>query len=834
MFAQDCEGREFMFSVPTNIKQSSGQKQVRLYITSQFRTEVKIYVKYNAYRNSFFTLPNDVATFDIPVADAEVSQIETDINLPQDEVINAKAVHIIAHDPIAVYCVNQDGLSGDGIRVVPVQQLGRIYAVHGDKSGAAPSQLLITGVYNETLVNISMPKGRGTVSHDSENFSYTINLKRGDVYNAFASKGTVDFSGAIINSNRPVAVTCGTQCIARTGVSTPCEYAATMLLPMSNWGKRFFVQSFKNSPLGERVRVYAFDEYTKISINGVVDTTLNVTKTELLATYRDYDYLDSNFIISADKPISVVQTNRQTQSLDYPYLVPLTPQENFQNSYKFVAPTSGFQNHYLSVIGEGLSITDLQAYNTITKKYENPTPLYTLVSNEAIPNSNVTGFVFKIKSGYHEIVSKKPFTGSNYGDVASQAYGFPLMTDVKSDLAKDTEKPRIDIFTKQCNGKITGAFVEMPRIDSINRKLIYLELLSTSQNYTLSFNEFIVGETDSIQFSLNPIDVNKPALAHVAVCDVAGNINYDTVRYEPLNQIKFSAKKIDFGFADLATPVRKKIKIYKALIDSISMVLKFENDKFKIVSPVGKFNLYNTDSVEIEVEFSSNVAGEFADSLGFKDDCGNFFFAALSAKVFGSPVIEVTDINFGTVTKGQKVTNFIKVKNSATDPSVLLITDVKNPYSNDFSIVDNIQPTLPIRIASGEEKEFYVSFTPNSIRTYSDSIVFYSNASALDNYALLRGVCEPYSVEMDIQIIPEAKCFFTNNVFNLELTSTKEIDLSTKIYNEIGAEVLDLGIRKFSMGKNFVKSDLFNSPKGAYLLVLKDKQNKIRKVKFVK
>lgn len=42
-FSEFGYGNEFMFAVPLNINQGTNQKQIRMYISSTIRTEVKIF-----------------------------------------------------------------------------------------------------------------------------------------------------------------------------------------------------------------------------------------------------------------------------------------------------------------------------------------------------------------------------------------------------------------------------------------------------------------------------------------------------------------------------------------------------------------------------------------------------------------------------------------------------------------------------------------------------------------------------------------------------------------------------------------------------------------------
>ncbi|MFZ1572393.1 MAG: hypothetical protein WAT89_06605, partial [Candidatus Kapaibacterium sp.] len=825
-FSEFGYGNEFMFAVPLNINQGTNQKQIRMYISSTIRTEVKIFINNTILKRSIFTIPNDVITFDFNSVEAELFAFENGVNVPDDQIYRSKAVHIIAHDPIVVYVVNQNGNSGDGMWIPPVHQLGRQYIVHGSQSFSAPSQLLITSVYDNTVVSVSMPKNKGTVSHDSIGFSYTLNLDRGDVYNGFAKNQNTDFSGAIIHSTRPIAVSVGTQCIKKNNVDYPCEYASTMLMPYSSWGDRYDIQSFRNSLIGEKVSVYSFDDETKIFINGKLDTIFNNPRIGFDIGHKEYNLIDSVYTITSSKPISIIQTNKEQLNNDLPFYFNLTPFNQYQKEYKIIVPTSGFQNHYITLIGENLNKDSIKIYNSLNGLWDKITIAWSLLSIEQI-NSTTTGYVFKTKSsGYFGIKSNTAFTGYSYGDVSSQAYGMQFPRDIKSDLAQDLENPRILKVSKQCNGNITGSIVDYPRNDSIKRNLLYIDLLQTSENYALKTNEFVPGLSDSITFNLKPIDFNKQGIAYIAVSDVSGNITKDTIRYEPLNSIKFSSKKIDFGNVEVGQSASKKVTIYKALIDSISIVVKSSNVRFKVIDPTEKFNLYNKDSVVIEIEFNSNTAGEFADSIGFKDNCGDFYFASLYAKVLGNPVIEVSDINFGTVEKGQEVTSSFKIVNSSNEPSLLIINDIKLPSNPEFFLIDDIASFLPLKVASGESKEIKIKFKPFYAKIYIDSVVLISNATALDRDALLRGVCVVKSVnELDNKILEKASLNVIDKTMKLLVSVNSNINYNIKLYNEGSELVYNIGEIKLNKGENTFQYKINLLPRGNYFLMIIDSKN---------
>lgn len=101
--------------------------------------------------------------------------------------------------------------------------------------------------------------------------------------------------------------------------------------------------------------------------------------------------------------------------------------------------------------------------------------------------------------------------------------------------------------------------------------------------------------------------------------------------------------------------------------------------------------------------------------------------------------IQVQDVNFGQIQINEEISLKTEIFNSSADTS-LYIYGFSLPndsvFQTNLPVTDSLKPII---IEPKESYELTVTFKPNSVKTYSDSIVFYSNANDSKNVSLLKG-----------------------------------------------------------------------------------------------
>jgi hypothetical protein len=128
------------------------------------------------------------------------------------------------------------------------------------------------------------------------------------------------------------------------------------------------------------------------------------------------------------------------------------------------------------------------------------------------------------------------------------------------------------------------------------------------------------------------------------------------------------------------------------------------------------------------ITFTAPYEGEFRDSIGVGDTCFYKYYALVRASV-GTPIIEVSDVNFGKHTVGNKSNPLIStISNNGTTSLAItgFKTNTQSVYTHDLPT--DISPTNPLMIDKGGQYQFNIWFTPDAVKTYPDSIVFISDA----------------------------------------------------------------------------------------------------------
>lgn len=143
----------------------------------------------------------------------------------------------------------------------------------------------------------------------------------------------------------------------------------------------------------------------------------------------------------------------------------------------------------------------------------------------------------------------------------------------------------------------------------------------------------------------------------------------------------------------------------------------------------------------------------------------------------------------------------IRITNNSEDTELIISDFVESDPSTFESDLPEISSDNPLVIQSSDFFEFNVTFKPNEVRSYKDSIMFVSNAIGTDSIAYLTGegidtndTHVEYSTETDNYL------FFYEPYPNPAVTETKALiywDTSLEI-NEAEVTIADVSGREMS------------------------------------
>lgn len=785
-------GTEFYMTFLTAWPVAGGKNNIKLYVSSGVETEVIVEVKASGFIQKKKTKPNDIIEFTLSVTDAQ-PYFKTDRDpTPKEAVYRQQAVHVISKDPIIVYGVTRYQYTSDGFLALPVSALGKEYIVasYGDvgDNGTSfgqymPSQSFIVAPYDGTKVAFTL--GGNLITRTPGGMrvgqTKTWTLNKGDVL-AMASFGNAaDLSGSKIVATKPIGVVSGNFCAYIPINIAACDVIEEMELPTNTWGTAYHVTKIFGRQKNSIIKIFAKEPNTKVYINGQHKNTIQTSGgTEGIGFIerRPDEGEPGNFIISADKPISVTQYNPGQQDDNIssdPFQIILTPIEQFQNEITFNTPGigdgAGFARNYINVVfqldekgqmPEGLEFATVDngqfEWESLGAKYGSFFDGF---------NSEVNGKAYGMKTvklpgdGVYKIRSPYPFAAYAYGFADYDSYGFPTSVAL-GDLTKPDTVAPVVTYEKTCEACYKNVQVlDMPDDPAIRSNLAQVRMdEANSTNYEFSVKEFVAGEDPSTLWSACPIDKKKDGLAILIFIDRAGNETRDTLVYKPFNVSILPENPItlDFGTMKLGNSKTEKLTIQNNSELNAVTIEKLELSNsvgFEIVNPPTlPFTLeakgQGVNTKEIEIKFTATVPSDDVDPKDGKLDpfrteiiVGNECSTVKKPMqvIVGTSEINVTDIPFGKVPVGATSTKQFFIENKGKSP--LTVTKrLNDPAQTVFKIkTDDSQPGFyPIVIQPGERSQpFDVEFAPTAKVQYSDQVEFESDADAGDNVALLTG-----------------------------------------------------------------------------------------------
>ena len=335
--------------------------------------------------------------------------------LPTASEIGTNTWRVVTDRPVVAYqfgpyCCNYS-YTNDASLLLPVPALNREY-IHigvptwglleddgngGQSISGAEASLSVVAPFDGTNVHIELPAGAeimpgGGVTQSGNQIE--VQLEAGEVLNVMAARATslgqqvpptVDLSGSLIRSSRPVAVFSGHACTYYPQDQGACDHLEEQLFPVDVWGSEYElvppVMRFDNASVATEAaywKIIARDDGTRISLSAPY-STLDVFPPGFPAVPSCGEYLaDDNTIeldarefcefgtraavvMSGDKPFQVMgiisgQDSTavfggftETPRAGDPaiYLVP--PVRQYRNDYAFLAPTTYYVD-YITVI----------------------------------------------------------------------------------------------------------------------------------------------------------------------------------------------------------------------------------------------------------------------------------------------------------------------------------------------------------------------------------------------------------------------------------------------------------------------------------------------------
>lgn len=423
----DSLGKEFWVGFTQNY---FGTPELSLFISGPTATNGTVEVPGIGFSDNFTVTPGSVTTVSIP-ATAQMS-------LGNSGDPESRGIHVTAKDEVAVYGLNRIQFTTDAFAALPVDVLETEHLVLGWTAPNLPSEFAVVAAQDGTEVTY-VPTA-DTVSGVTAGTSVTKTLNKGEALPVAASSS--DLSGTPITSNKPVAVFGGNQCANIPNPSTAyCDYVVEQIPGTSTWGKDFVTVPLKTRKNGDTFRFVAAQDGTDISLNGAPLVTLNRGQVH-------QQIVDGASTVSANKPILVSQYSNGTQYdgvTSDPFMMLVTPTEQFLSGYTFTTPASGFAQNYVNVVVPTSAVGQVTLDGAAV-----PSGQFT-----AIGSSGLSGAQLDLGLGSHTMTSPEPFGIGVYGFNQDDSYGYPggaafaAINDVTS-LSLTPPNQQADLNTQVC------------------------------------------------------------------------------------------------------------------------------------------------------------------------------------------------------------------------------------------------------------------------------------------------------------------------------------------------------------------------------------------------
>ncbi len=784
MLGANNVGKDFWFTIPPCYEDESGSEDnfIKVYVTTPAKTIVTLEIPGKGYSIQKTSIPNDVIEFNVtPVAGCPWTKTGS-VRPPEEKIWKGAGIHVYADYPLVVYGVVRYQYTSDGFLAYPTSSLGKEYysASYGSMDALTggryfPSLTGCVAAYDNT--NIKFTVGGNSYTRTTGGLktgaSESYNLSKGDVI-MFASDGAAqDLTGSHYIGNKPFGVMSGNYC-TNIPIDNPwCDYTVEMDMPVFTWGTVYNVPKVCNRKYPSLIRVFAKEKGgTTVYRDGSPIITLADNSGKQNKSWMEFRLVSMNespasAVISSEKPISITLYNTgvaedgpPTPNSD-PFIEAQTPIEQYQKEITFCCPgvTGGlkFNENYLNLVYETDSNNntpdDLEFAQVFNGEYYWEKVKYKFSGSDELFKQKTSGKQYAVKNitlpavGVFKIRAAKPFAAYSYGYAHCDSYGFPTSAALMDIERPDTACPIPD-FHINCDGSVKdGTVKDMPDDGEIRTNLAMIVYDSElSYNYEFRYDDFIPGSDRSTSWTLSVRDPSEDAKAVITFSDRRGNDTTIIIEYTAM-KVTIEPDILDWGLLKTGEKAELPFTVRNSS-DKPVIIMRLElktgsTANFSLIGVTLPFTIEGNSTREFKAAFTAAKEGDYSDSLGIGDTCVFTYRVPLYGKA-GNPVIYTGSLDFGKVTVGETFPKEFSIENRGTTD--LKITAYSGPdddktYIPDPTLHSDISAADPLVVVpKGKSVNYTIKFRPQQIGTFTDRIVFSSNANTIDSILEITGI----------------------------------------------------------------------------------------------
>ena len=624
-------GREFWLTVtPRSIFKFDIPKR-KIYLFSSVRTKVDINIKGSNYKNTLEILPNIVTLLEIDNIYIEPTSDDFENPKPSD-LYEDMALHIKSEFPIVVYVFLKHHENSDGYYAIPTigsseKYINMTYFSSKFSNGLIPSYTAIVSQYDNTNINLVL--GGGRLATDEVKFKDGKTIKTGELTTKVMNSGDVlllgssgnlqDLSGSLIESDKPISIVSGVNETYMPLDTGSFDYITQMEFPTKIWGKKFFFTPLIRRNKGSYFRISASENNTNVYLEG--EFVGNIKKgggADFGEAYIEIPSGKNNSIkpsvISSDKPISVTYYNTYEGHKvigiydNEPLIFQVPCIEQGVTSAIYSAPykhTEGSPTFYVNNIAltfpleNGSIPKDLELFKfdslgsliEIVKPYKDQEIELNLF-DEDYNGKEYGSITYEIERNrvYHIKSKYSKFVAYSYGTDMNAGYGLPTAFSVYDRTLGDSLPPVV-YYEQDCDGNInlsTATVIDMP-MNEENRSNIADVYMMAGENYEFKWEtesgEFIPGRNQTVKWSLEKLNKNKPASALLYFVDKAGNDTTIFIESEPKAELE-----IKTTYNEIRNPNFRTIS-FQDTIRNLSSYQSLYITRVEVMTPDSKFKI---------------------------------------------------------------------------------------------------------------------------------------------------------------------------------------------------------------------------------------------------
>ncbi len=448
--APDNQGTEFALGFMENYKNDGRPSDITFYLSAPENTTVT--VQGEGYGPKTFNVTAGEIT--------TVTGLPLTFRAAGSGNIENKGLLLSAPDEFVVYGLNQKQNSTDAYLGLPTDVAGTEYIVpsFSNANRSLPGELQIIAHEDGTEVTFTPRKrtiGGNDVKSIKAGTSVTFTLNRLQSIQ-FKAKGdsTVDLTGSLIISSKPVSVFSGHQCGTVPRKSLACDHLVEQIPPTNTWGTRFLTTPLATRTGGDIFRILAANDGTVVQIDG--DTVAQLKRGKFKQVNLAFDTFHE---ITTSGPSLVIQYSKGT-SVDGvdpsdPFMMIIPPVEQFGSDYVVSTPDHEpveFTN-YINIVSPTDQLEGLQLDG-------NPIPATSFITPfTAIGSTGYSGAQISVPIGSHSFkhhLPNVPFGVYSYGFAPSDSYGYPGGSRLAkiADPCVPTETEQGDGIDNDCDRRI--------------------------------------------------------------------------------------------------------------------------------------------------------------------------------------------------------------------------------------------------------------------------------------------------------------------------------------------------------------------------------------------